>query len=236
MVLHSANDNMKFNRSILTVLCLAIVAIFAVSVPAQKKPAPKKFTTAGYFSDIAASKESGDFCCLAVYLTQSSNKTFALVTMAEGTIFDPVLVEATTSGKDKRNIEFTMPDENGNEKYTGTVSAANLTLKLGTTRSVLKRKCANTYSDISLGSGGDLGGTEVYITDSGGSWWALVTTAQGELGEPVLVKADVTGKNYEKIAFTLPDSDRKFTGVIGKTSLTLNESGTKSVLKAKCYQ
>ena len=61
-------------------------------------------------------------------------------------------------------------------------------------------------------------------------------TAQGELGEPVLVKADVTGKNYDKIAFTLPGNDSKFTGVIGKTSLTLNESGTKSILKQKCYQ
>ncbi|MBK6751137.1 MAG: hypothetical protein KA956_06685 [Pyrinomonadaceae bacterium] len=220
----------------MSILCLAIVAAFAITVPAQKKPAPKKFTTAGYFSDIAAGKESGDFCCMAVYLTQSSEKTFALVTQAQGDIFDPVLVEASTSGKDMRTVEFTLPDENGDKKYKGTVSAASLNLTLAGTRSVLKRKCASTYSDISLGSGGDLGGTEIFITDSGGTWWALVTMAQGELGEPTLVKADVTGKNYEKIAFTLPDSDRKFTGVIGKTSLTLNESGAKSVLKAKCYQ
>lgn len=227
---------MKINRTVLSVLCLAIVAAFAISVPAQKKPAPKKFTTVGYFSDIAAGPESGDFCCMAVYLAQSSDKTFALVTLAQGDIFNPVLVEATTSGKDMRTVEFTLPDDNGDKMYKGTVSATSFTVTQGGTKSVLKRRCASTYSDISLGSGGDLGGTEVFITDSGGTWWALVSTAQGELGEPVLVKADVTGKNYEKIAFTLPDGDRKFTGVIGKTALTLNEGGTKSVLKSKCYQ
>lgn len=228
---------MKINRFITFLSILMVAAALSVTAVAQKKPVPKKFTTAGYYDGIEmTSKESGDYCCMSVYLTQSSNKTFALVTLAEGSIFDPVLVEATTSGKDQRTVEFTLPDENGDQKYKGTVSAASFTVTHSGTRSVLKRKCANTYSDISLGSGGDLGGTEIYITDSGGSWWALVTTAQGELGEPVLVKADVTGKNYEKIAFTMPGSDRKFTGVIGRSSLTLNEGGSKSVLKAKCYQ
>lgn len=227
---------MKFNRSVLSVLCLAVMATFAISIHAQKKAVPKKFTTVGYFSDIAAGPESGDFCCMAVYLTQSSDKTFALVTLAQGDIFNPVLVEATTSGKDMRTVEFTLPDDNGDKMYRGTVSAVSFTVSQGGTKSVLKRRCASTYSDISLGGGGDLGGTEIFITDSGGTWWALVTTAQGEVGEPVLVKANVTGKNYEKIAFTLPDGDRKFTGVIGKTSLTLNEGGAKSVLKSKCYQ
>ena len=227
---------MKNNKFIVSFVFVAAVALFAVPIIAQKKPVPKKFTTVGYFSDIAAGPESGDFCCMAVYLAQSSDKTFALVTLAQGDIFNPVLVEATTSGKDKRTVEFTLPDDNGDKLYRGTVSAAGFTVSQAGTKSVLKRRCASTYSDISLGSGGDLGGTEIFITDSGGTWWALVSTAQGELGEPVLVKADVTGKNYEKIAFTLPDSDRKFTGVIGKTSLTLNEGGAKSVLKSKCYQ
>lgn len=216
---------------------MAVCVLVVASSMAQKKATAKKFTTSGYYNGIEmTSKESGDYCCMSVYLTQSSDKTFALVTMAEGTIFDPVLVEAKMSGKDMRNIEFTMPNENGDRKYTGTVSAASLTLKQDGTKSVLKRQCASTYSDISMGKGGDLGGTEIYITDSGGSWWALVTTAQGELGEPVLVKADVTGKNYDKIAFTLPNGERKFTGVIGKSSLTLNEGGTKSALRSKCYQ
>jgi len=228
---------MKINKYITFFSFLVLAAAFAAPAFAQNKPAPKKFTTAGYFNGIEmTSKESGDYCCMSVYLTQSSNKTFALVTMAEGTIFDPVLVEATTSGKDMRTVSFTVPNSNGDRKYTGTVSAAAFTVKEDTTKTVLKRGCANTYSNISMGKGGDLGGTEIYVTDSGGTWWALVTTAQGELGEPVLVKADVTGKNYDKIAFTLPGNDSKFTGVIGKTSLTLNENGTKSVLKQKCYQ
>ena len=227
---------MRISRPFFLVLCTAIIAICALTVSAQKKPAPKKFTTVGYFSDIAAGPESGDFCCMAVYLAQSSDKTFALVTLAQGDIFNPVLVEATTSGKDMRTVEFTLPGDNGDKKYKGIVSATSFTVTQNGTKSVLKRRCANAYSDISLGSGGDLGGTEIFITDSGGTWWALVSRAQGELGEPVLVPAEVTGKNYEKIAFSLPDTDRKFTGVIGKASLTLNEGGAKSVLKSKCYQ
>lgn len=221
------------------VLCLAACLFFVFSAAAQKKPVAKAFTTTGFFNGIEmTTKESGDYCCMSVYLTQSADKTFALVTQAEGTIFAPVLVEAKTSGKDMRTISFTLKSDNGDQTYAGTVSAANLTLHQSGTKSVLKRQCSNTYSNISMGSGGDIGGTEVYITDSGGTWYALVTSAQGEMGVPVLVPAEVTGKNYEKVAFTLPgdNGERKFTGAITKTGFTLNQDGTRSVLKRKCYQ
>ncbi len=220
-------------------LCFLVCLFLISSAAGQKKPIAKKFTTSGYYNGIhMTSKESGDYCCMSVYLTQSSDKTFALVTMAEGTIFDPVLVEATMSGKDMRTITFTVPNDNQARKYTGTVAVASLTLKQDGTKSILKRQCSNTYSDISMGKGGDLGGTEVYITDSGGSWFALVTFAEGTLMSPVLVKATATGKNYDKIAFTVPGDNggRKFTGTIGKTALTLNEGGTRTILKSKCYK
>src|SRR5438132_935141 len=87
---------------------------------------------------------------------------------------------------------------------------------------------------------GDYGRMEVFLTDNAGSWFALVTVAEGVLLRPVLVKADVTGKVYDHIAFTLPGDNggRKFTGTLAsKTStLTLNEGGTRTVLKAKCYK
>src|SRR5438445_141291 len=102
------------------------------------------------------------------------------------------------SGRRHENYEFvtlleTLEFEKGNRKFTGTVSATGLTLNEDGTKTTLKRGCANAYSDISAGTGGDYGGTEVYITDSGGSWFALVTIAEGVLRPPVLVKADVTG-------------------------------------------
>lgn len=220
-----------------SVLCLAFCLFLVSSATAQKKTAVKKFTTSGHFEGIQmTSKESGDYGGTSVYLTQSDTETFALVTTAEGSIFDPVLVTATMSGKDSRTIKFSLPNDNGERKFKGTVSAAALTLNEGGTKSVLKRTCAKTYSNISMGSGGDYGGTEIYITDSGNNWFALVTLAEGLVGAPILVPAVVTGKNYDRIAFTLPGSDRKFTGTVGKTSLTLNESGTKTVLKSKCYR
>lgn len=216
-------------------LYLSLVMILVSAATAQKKAVAKPFYTAGYYNEIhMTSKESGDYCCIAVYLAQSANDTFALVTEAEGTIFDPVLVKAKMSGKDMRTIEFTLPDENGDRKFKGTVTATGLTLTRDGTRTVLKRQCGKTYSNISTGSGGDAGGMEVYVTDSAGSWHALVSMAQGEVGDPVLVPAEVTGKNYDKIAFTV--GERKFTGVMGATALTLSEGGTKTVLKEKCYK
>lgn len=220
-------------------LFVAVCMFFVTSAMAQKTAGAKKFTTTGFYNDIKmTSTESGDYGGISVYLTESDGQMFALVTVAEGAIFEPVLLEARVTGKDMRGIEFTLPNENGNRKFTGTVTATGLTLNESGTRTVLKRGCANTYSSISVGSGGDYGGTEVYITDSGGTWFALVTIAEGAVLRPVLLNAKVTGKDYDKIEFTLPGDGggRKFAGTIAKTGLTLNESGTRSILKKKCYQ
>lgn len=220
-------------------LCLALCLAFISTVTAQGKPGAKKFTTSGYYDDIEmTSKESGDYGGMSVYLTESDGQMFALVTVAQGSIGSPVLLEAKVTGKDMRGIEFTLPDENGARKFTGTVAATGLALNNSGTRTTLKRECANTYSNISVGSGGDYGGTEVYITDSGGTWFALVTIAEGVLLRPVLRPATVTGKNYGKIEFTVPGENgaRKFAGTIAKTGLTLNQGGSRSVLKKKCYQ
>ena len=130
--------------------------LFVSSAAAQKATPAKKFTTSGYYDDIEmTSKESGDYGGMSVYLTESDGQMFALVTVAEGAIFEPVLVEAKVSGKDMRTVEFTLGNENGDRKIKGTVSAAGLSLGNSGTRSMLKRGCANTYSNISVGSGGD---------------------------------------------------------------------------------
>lgn len=216
--------------SVLILVCLESVSL----VLAQKKAAA--FSTSGYYEGIKmSSKESGDYYGISIYLTQSANDTFALVTEAPGgSINSPVLVKAKMSGKDIRTIEFTLPGDNGDRQFKGTVGATSLTTKYFDQKVVLKRACGGTFSNMSTGSGGDVGGMEFYITDSGGSWFVLASEAEGELKDPVLVPAQVTGKNYEKISFSL--GDRKFSGTRGKTTLTLNEAGTKTVLKQKCYK
>ncbi len=215
-------------------LAICIIAITCVS--AQKKVAAKPLYTSGYYNGIEmTSKESGDYFGISIYLTQSANDTFALVTEAQGSIGDPVLVKAAMSGKDMRTIEFSLPGDNGERKFKGIVTATGLTMDYFDKKRVLKRQCARTFSNVAGGvNGGDVGGTEVYITDSGGKWFALVSIAEGEMGEPILVPAEVTGKEYDRIAFTVHDN--KFAGTIGRTSMTLNQAGSKLILRAKCYQ
>lgn len=90
------------------------------------------------------------------------------------------------------------------------------------------------FSNIAAGEGGDYGGMQVYLTDSDGQFYAVVTVAQGVLLPPVLVKAQVD-VDTRKVSFTLPgDEPRKFTGVVTAAGLTLTEAGEKIVLKRKC--
>jgi len=92
------------------------------------------------------------------------------------------------------------------------------------------------FSNITAGPEGDYGGMQVYLTDSDGQFYAVVTVAQGVLLPPVLVKvkADVEARRIE---FELPGSDgpRKFKGTVTADGLTLEEDGERHVLKRKCY-
>src|SRR5206468_8255499 len=139
----------------------------------------KPFFTSGFYNGIEmTSKESGDYGGISVYLAQSSDETFALVSIAEGAIMSPVLVPVKVSGKDMRTVEFVYDSPNYGRKLTlkGTVRADGLLLSgYDEKPKLLRRKCADTYSDISVGKqSGDYGGTEVYLTDAGGTWYALV--------------------------------------------------------------
>ncbi len=90
------------------------------------------------------------------------------------------------------------------------------------------------FSNITAGEGGDYGGMQVYLTDSDGQFYVVVTVAQGVLMPPVLVKAQVD-VDARRVSFTLPgDEPRKFTGVVTADALTLTEAGEKIVLKRKC--
>jgi hypothetical protein len=212
-----------------------------VSIAAAQKTS-QKFTTSGYYDGIGlSSKESGDYYGMSIYLTESDGQLYGLVTTAVGDYSTPLLVEVNVSGKDMRTVEFTLPDENGDRKFKGTVMASGLTVKSDRENFAMKRECGFLSSNISLGSGGDYGGMEVFLTDTGGQWYALVTSAEGVLKRPVLVEAKVTlGKDYaaDLVEFTLPGANggRKFKGKLTKTGLMLNEGETRLVLKEKCYR
>lgn len=96
---------------------------------------------------------------------------------------------------------------------------------------------SGTYSDITVGQGGDYGGMEIYLTDSDGQFYATVTVAEGVLLAPVLVKVQVQIE-ARKIAFTLPNENgsRKFTGTVSANGLSLVENGERRFLKRKCYK
>ncbi len=234
-------------RSIL--LSLALGLTFITSVQAQKKPGVF-YTSGNYRGIVMTSKASGDYGGVDVYLTQTDTETFALVTRAEGVPLRPVLVKATMSGKDNRTISFTVPiDGAGKMKFRGHITAAGLKFDEGTEEeglfshvAMLKRTCGGTYSDISLGKqSGDYGGIEVYLTDSDGSWYALVQTAEGLIGKPQLVEVKMTGTNANKVEFTVPidRGGRHLTGTISTKAGTLtlkDDDGSKTVLKSKCYK
>ena len=93
------------------------------------------------------------------------------------------------------------------------------------------------FSDIKAGEGGDYGGMQVYLTDSDGQFYAVVTIAEGVLHAPVLVKAQVD-VDSRKVEFSLPGEGgaRKFKGQVTAAGLTLTEEGgEKRMLKRKCY-
>lgn len=220
------------------VFCFAIALFFVLPVEAQKKTASKPFPTSGYYTrtNMAAS-ESGDYGAAEIYLTQSDSQTYALFTLAEGEVMVPVLAEAKTTGKDMRTLEFTLPGDYAGKSFKGVVSATGLKMDNG---QIFKRQCGGVYSNISVGSGGDYGGMEIYLIDASGKTFALVTVAEGILQSPVLIETKVTGKTGDKLEFMLPNENgaRKFTGTLSSktNTLTINESGARSVLKAKCYK
>lgn len=116
-----------------TVFCLMIVS----TATAQKA---KPFRTEGTFSNITMGS-GGDYGGIQIYLTDSDGQFYATVTIAEGVLMAPVLVKVQAD-VNKRKIEFTLPNDNGERKFTGTVSATGLTLWEGQTKSFLKRKCS----------------------------------------------------------------------------------------------
>lgn len=234
-------------RKILTpslVLFLASLTVASAgTIFGQPKTAAKPFTNNGFYNGIEmTSKESGDYGGISVYLTESDGRNYALVTLAEGVSYVPVLVPARITGPEMRTVEFSYrsPTYRRELKLKGTITADGISLTGYGEPRMLKRKCATTYSNITANkTSGDYEGMEVYLTDSDGKWYVLVTVAEGVLKVPMLLPAEVSGSNFDKITFTLPtgSGSRKFIGTISTrpAAMTLKEAGTTSILKSKCY-
>jgi hypothetical protein len=120
------------------VLLCAFCALVFSNASAQKKKQPKTFHTEGVFGNITAG-EGGDYGGMQVYLTDSDGQFYATVTIAEGVLLPPVLVKVKAQ-VEERKIEFVLPGDSP-RKFTGTVSAAGLTLNEGGAKIFLKRIC-----------------------------------------------------------------------------------------------
>ena len=120
-------------------LYLSLCLLLASFASAQKTKKQTVFNTEGTFSNITAG-QGGDYGGMQIYLTDSDGQFYAAVTIAEGVLLAPVLVKVKVQ-IESRKIEFTVPNENGSRKFTGTVSSEGLTLFENKQRMFLKRKC-----------------------------------------------------------------------------------------------
>lgn len=119
-----------------SVLLCALCLTFIPNASAQR--GHKSFHTEGVFGNITAG-EGGDYAGMQVYLTDSDGQFYATVTIAEGVLLPPVLVKVKVQ-VGARKVEFELPGE-GARKFTGTVTAAGLSLNEGANKIFLKRIC-----------------------------------------------------------------------------------------------
>ena len=93
------------------------------------------------------------------------------------------------------------------------------------------------FNNISMGSkSGDLAGTEIYLTQSDTETYAVVRTAAGDLSNPILVTAKVSGKDMRTIEFSIPSESEpgaeiKYKGTVTANALLINEGDS---LKRTC--
>jgi hypothetical protein len=127
-----------FGRALLPILiCLIIVPTAPAKKPAvQRTPSP-----AGVYENFTVGKGSGDLEGMRVVLVSAGNEYHAIVQIAQGGAEDPKPEWVTVQVKGS-SVNFTV----GDEKYTGTVSAAGLRLKNSAgVAQLLKRKPCSSY-------------------------------------------------------------------------------------------
>lgn len=121
---------------------LLLCLLGSIAVPtalAKRRSAEPPANIGGVYEDFTVGKESGDLEGMRVAIFAAGGAYRAIVQIAQGGAEDPKPVFVTVEVKGMK-ISFTVEGQ----KYTGTVSAAGLTLKdVG----LLKRKpCASFFS------------------------------------------------------------------------------------------
>lgn len=201
-----------------------------------KEVAVSFFTAGFYVADEMKVSETGDWGAAEIFLTQTSDETFALVNLAQGETMSPVLVKAKISGAGGREIQLAMPATHGGHKFKGKVTANGIKMNDGR---FLKRTCGSLFSNLASGESGDAGGVEIFLLEAGGKRYALVTLAEGITLPPVLTEMKTAGSKSEiQLPANSSGERRKFAAVItaDADSLTLFENGDSWLLKAKCYE
>ena len=128
----------------LTVRALLMFVICLIVVPAtlaRKPVAPPAPTVAGIYDNFTIGKGSGDLEGMRVVLVSAGDGHYAIVQIAQGGAEDPKpeFVPVKVKGM---TVNFAV----GDEKFTGTVTAAGLRLKNSAGESqTLKRKPCSSY-------------------------------------------------------------------------------------------
>src|SRR6266550_3938995 len=120
----------------------AVICLIVIPTALGRNPgAQPAVTVAGIYDNFTVGKESGDLEGMRVVLAQAGGGYYAIVQIAQGGAEDPKpeFVPAEVKG---RSVSFSI----GDDKYIGTATAAELTLKHASGQShSLKRKACSSY-------------------------------------------------------------------------------------------
>jgi hypothetical protein len=125
----------------LTVRALLTIAISLIIIPAALAKKPITPSLAGVYENFTVGKGSGDLEGMRVVLVAAGNGHYAIVQIAQGGAEDPKpeFVPVKVNGA---TVNFTV----GEEKFTGKVTAAGLSLKNSSGQAqLLKRKPCASY-------------------------------------------------------------------------------------------
>ena len=128
-------------RIIPRIVLFSLVCITVLTVAIAKNFGQPIVTVPGVYENFTVGKGSGDLEGMRVGIVSAGGGYYAIVQIAQGGAEDPkpVFVPADVKGK---SVSFSV----GDDKYSGTATAAGLTLKDASGQSYsLKRKACSSY-------------------------------------------------------------------------------------------
>ena len=127
-------------KSIVRVALFSFVCMVILTVAIAKNVGQPIVTVPGVYESFTVGKGSGDLEGMRVVIFSAGGGYYAIVQIAQGGAEDPkpVFVPADIKG---RSVSFSV----GDDKYTGMVTAGDLTLNEGSGQSHLKRKACSSY-------------------------------------------------------------------------------------------